>query len=98
MSGRLIWISDDDFGVTYAEFHRRMRALWDAAPADPADAAHRAVRSMFVGKRGESEALCAIADGMADAALGALGAPPCEHEWRPSADGSVCARCGESDR
>lgn len=62
-------------GNDIADFAESWAMAWDNSPADPRDAARRAVRGMFVGKRGESEALIVIADAMADAALSALGLP-----------------------
>lgn len=40
---RCVWLTDDDFELTYAEFHRRARALRDAAPADPVATARSAL-------------------------------------------------------
>lgn len=44
---RPIWLREEDFALTYAEFHRRARALHDAAPANPAEAIADGVRAVY---------------------------------------------------
>lgn len=87
---------------------RLLQAAWDAAPADPADEVEMALfaydfpqtrRPWTIQEREEYAARTALV-------MAALGCSPhprnedtdaCQHEWRPSADGSVCAKCLESD-
>lgn len=75
---RPVWLTPDDFKLSAIELAILVQERFMDAPTDAVDAAHRAVRASFVGKVGESEAICVIADSLADNVLRALGGFPLE--------------------